>query len=143
MSSGQSTLTASSTKWWRCSSPSLRLAASGDAAVFLNLFLNARDAMSKGGWLTIQTRLEGQNALVDVADTGSGIPPELLSRIYDPFFTTKAPGKGTGLGLSVIYGVVQEHHGVIECESVPGQGTQFTLKLPLSAARERTASAAQ
>ncbi len=111
--------------------------------VFLNLFLNARDAMSKGGWLTIRTRLEGQNALVDVADTGSGIPPELLSRIYDPFFTTKPPGKGTGLGLSVIYGVVQEHHGVIECESVPGQGTQFTLKLPLSAARERTASAAQ
>ena len=107
--------------------------------VFLNLFLNARDAMVKGGWLTIGTRFEGQDAVVDVADTGSGIPPELLSRIYDPFFTTKAPGKGTGLGLSVIYGVVQEHRGVIECESEPGQGTRFTLKLPLAAARERTA----
>ena len=82
-------------------------------------------------------------AVVDVADTGSGIPPELLSRIYDPFFTTKAPGKGTGLGLSVIYGVVQEHHGVIECESEPGQGTRFTLRLPLAGVRQRTADAVQ
>ena len=98
--------------------------------VFLNLFLNARDAMPNGGWLTIGTRVEGQDAVVDVSDTGSGIPPELLSRIYDPFFTTKAAGKGTGLGLSVIYGVVQEHHGVIECESEPTKGTTFTLKLP-------------
>ena len=107
--------------------------------VFLNLFLNARDAMPGGGWLTIRTRAEGRRAVVDVADTGSGIPAELLSRIYDPFFTTKATGKGTGLGLSVAYGVVQEHHGVIECASEPDRGTRFTLRLPLAAARERTA----
>ena len=111
--------------------------------VFLNLFLNARDAMPKGGWLTIRTRVDGIEAVVDVADTGAGIAPELLSRIYDPFFTTKAPGKGTGLGLSVIYGVVQEHQGVIECESDPGQGTRFMLKLPLATVQERTARVAQ
>lgn len=111
--------------------------------VFLNLFLNARDAMPRGGWLTIRTRVEDEKAVIDVADTGSGISPRILSRIYDPFFTTKAIGKGTGLGLSVTYGVVQEHHGVIECESEPGQGTRFTLTLPLAALRERAARAAR
>ena len=111
--------------------------------VLLNLFLNARDAMPNGGWLTIRTSVRGQDVVAEVADTGSGISPELLSRIYDPFFTTKTPGHGTGLGLSVSYGVVQEHHGSIECESDPGHGTQFTLSLPLAVpARERTAEAA-
>ena len=100
--------------------------------VFLNLFLNARDAMSTGGWLTIRTTIDDrQRAVVQVSDTGSGIPPEALSRIYDPFFTTKSPGQGTGLGLSITYGVVKEHHGVIECDSEPDQGTKFTLTLPL------------
>ena len=100
--------------------------------VFLNLFLNARDAMPKGGWLTVGERANHREAIVEVADTGSGIPPEVLSRIYDPFFTTKVPGQGTGLGLSVTYGVVQEHQGAIECDSHPGQGTCFTLRLPLA-----------
>ena len=110
--------------------------------VFLNLFLNARDAMSKGGWLTIRSRIEDSQAIIEVADTGSGIPREHLSRIYDPFFTTKAPGQGTGLGLSVTYGVIQEHDGHIECESQPGQGTRFTLTLPLAASgRERPSEA--
>ena len=103
--------------------------------VFLNLFLNARDAMPKGGWLTIVTRADGPNALVEVADTGSGIPTEQLSRIYDPFFTTKEIGKGTGLGLSITYGIVQEHDGTIACESAPGQGTRFSLTLPLASAQ--------
>ena len=112
--------------------------------VFLNLFLNARDAMPTGGWLGIRTRTDGQTAVVEISDTGSGIAPESLSRIYDPFFTTKAPGQGTGLGLSVTYGVVQEHHGVIECDSEPGQGTRFTLTLPLVArTRGRAAEAVQ
>ncbi len=102
--------------------------------VFLNLFLNARDAMPSGGWLTVRSRIEGANAVVEVADTGSGISPEHLSRIYDPFFTTKAVGQGTGLGLSVTYGVVQEHQGTIECASRPGHGTRFTLILPLAVA---------
>ncbi len=103
--------------------------------VFLNLFLNARDAMPKGGWLTIVTRAEGANAVVEVADTGSGIPAEQLSRIYDPFFTTKEIGKGTGLGLSITYGIVQEHDGTIACESAPGQGTRFSLTLPIASAQ--------
>ena len=103
--------------------------------VFLNLFLNARDAMPKGGWLTIVTREDGDQAVVEVADTGSGIPPEQLSRIYDPFFTTKEIGKGTGLGLSITYGIVQEHGGTITCDSAVGQGTRFTLSLPLASAR--------
>jgi two-component system NtrC family sensor kinase len=103
--------------------------------VFLNLFLNARDAMPKGGWLTIVTRAAGDTATIEVADTGSGIPPDQLSRIYDPFFTTKDIGKGTGLGLSITYGIVQEHGGSIACDSSLGQGTRFTLTLPLVTAR--------
>jgi two-component system NtrC family sensor kinase len=100
--------------------------------VFLNLLLNARDAMPKGGWLTIVTRMDVDAAVVEVADTGSGISAEQLSRIYDPFFTTKAIGKGTGLGLSITYGIVQEHGGTITCESAIGQGTRFTLRFPLA-----------
>jgi hypothetical protein len=98
--------------------------------VFLNLFLNARDAMPKGGWLSISTRVEGDRVLVEVGDTGSGIPSEHLARIYDPFFTTKAIAQGTGLGLSITYGIVREHDGSIDCTSVVGQGTRFTLAFP-------------
>ena len=103
--------------------------------VFLNLFLNARDAMPRGGWLTIASRLSGESAMVEIGDTGSGIPADQLSRIYDPFFTTKEIGKGTGLGLSITYGIVQEHGGSITCESAVGQGTRFMLTLPLASAR--------
>jgi PAS domain S-box-containing protein len=98
--------------------------------VFLNLFLNARDAMPRGGWLTVSSHLDGAHAVVELADTGIGIPAEHLARIYDPFFTTKPDGRGTGLGLSVTYGIVQEHGGVLSCESAPGQGTRFKLLLP-------------
>jgi len=101
--------------------------------VFLNLFLNARDAMPRGGWLTIATRIDGRQLVATVSDTGSGIPPEQLARIYDPFFTTKDIGRGTGLGLSITYGIVQEHDGAIRCDSALGQGTRFTLTLPLAA----------
>ncbi len=100
--------------------------------VFLNLFLNARDAMPRGGWLTVATRLEDTFAVAEVGDTGSGIPPEQIARIYDPFFTTKAIGRGTGLGLSISYGIVREHDGAIQCESAVGQGTRFTLTLPVA-----------
>ena len=105
--------------------------------VFLNLFLNARDAMASGGWLTIATRLDGGEAVAEVSDTGSGIPAEHLARIYDPFFTTKAIGQGTGLGLSITYGIVREHEATIQCESAPGQGTKFEMRFaraPLSGA---------
>jgi hypothetical protein len=111
--------------------------------VFLNLFLNARDAMPRGGWLTIATRDEESGAVIEIGDTGSGIPPEQLSRIYDPFFTTKEIGKGTGLGLSITYGIVQEHGGAINCESTLGQGTRFTLSLPMSAVRSEAAATAR
>ena len=103
--------------------------------VFLNLFLNARDAMPKGGWLSISTRAGVDEAVVEVSDTGSGIPSDHLSRIYDPFFTTKEIGKGTGLGLSITYGIIQEHGGAITCDSSIGHGTKFTLTLPLATAR--------
>lgn len=95
--------------------------------VFLNLFLNAKDAMPRGGWLSVSTKVENGRAVAEVSDTGSGIPGEYLARIYDPFFTTKAIGEGTGLGLSITYGIVREHDGTIDCESVLGQGTTFTL----------------
>ena len=100
--------------------------------IFLNLFINARDAMPKGGWLSITTRVEGGQAVIEVADTGAGIQPDHLSRIYDPFFTTKPIGQGTGLGLSITYGIVREHGGVITCESGEGKGTTFRLAFPLA-----------
>jgi PAS domain S-box-containing protein len=100
--------------------------------VFLNLFLNARDAMPSGGWLTIATRIEGDEAVAEVSDTGAGISPEHLDRIYDPFFTTKPIGQGTGLGLSITYGIVHEHDAAIHCASAPGQGTRFTLRFKLA-----------
>jgi PAS domain S-box-containing protein len=113
--------------------------------VLMNLCLNARDAMPEGGRLTVETA----NAVVDedyarrhlparagefvrlrVADTGEGIPPEVLPRIFEPFFTTKGPGKGTGLGLAMVFGIVQQHHGWIDCASEVGQGTRFDVYLP-------------
>ncbi|MBI3680337.1 MAG: PAS domain S-box protein [Acidobacteria bacterium] len=99
--------------------------------VFLNLFLNARDAMEGGGRLAVRTDSGGGWARVEVADTGHGIAPDHLTRIYDPFFTTKAAKKGTGLGLAVTYGIVKEHSGHIEVESRPGIGTRFLIEFPL------------
>jgi two-component system NtrC family sensor kinase len=98
--------------------------------VFLNLFINARDAMQPGGVLTVESGHDDSVVQVDVADTGHGIAPEHLNRIYDPFFTTKSARKGTGLGLSVSYGIIQEHGGTIEVVSRPGGGTRFRLELP-------------
>ncbi|HEX3702326.1 MAG TPA: ATP-binding protein [Vicinamibacterales bacterium] len=109
--------------------------------VFLNLFLNARDAMPSGGWLSVATRLDGEQAVAEIADTGSGIPSDQLSRIYDPFFTTKDIGRGTGLGLSITYGIVREHDGAIHCDSAVGQGTRFTLTLPPAVAADRASRA--
>lgn len=98
--------------------------------VFLNLFMNARDAMEPKGVLEVTTRRGEKGVEVDVLDSGHGIQPEHLSRIYDPFFTTKSAKKGTGLGLSVTYGIIQEHGGVIEALSKPGEGTCFRLEFP-------------
>lgn len=100
--------------------------------VFLNLFLNARDAMQSGGRLEVRTWREGDRAHVEVSDTGTGIAPENLLRIYDPFFTTKAARKGTGLGLSVSYGIIREHDGSIEVSNRPAGGACFHLAFPLA-----------
>ena len=108
--------------------------------VFLNLFLNAKDAMPKGGWLSIRTSLDGDRGVAVVSDTGSGIPNEYLARIYDPFFTTKAMNQGTGLGLSITYGIVREHEGSIDCDSQVGQGTRFVLAFPLARTRPALAT---
>jgi two-component system, NtrC family, sensor kinase len=104
--------------------------------VFLNLFLNAKDAMPGGGTLHVATS-NGNSVSVQVTDTGAGIAPEHINRIYDPFFTTKntpreGQNRGTGLGLSVTYGIIQEHAGKIRVESHPGSGTTFALDFPLS-----------
>ena len=100
--------------------------------VFLNLFLNARDAMDRGGVLEVRTWSEASGARVEVGDTGPGIPAEHLHRIYDPFFTTKAARKGTGLGLAVTYGIIQEHGGSIEVANRRTGGAYFHLELPWS-----------
>ncbi len=102
--------------------------------VFLNLFLNARDAMQSGGRLEVRTWRDGERAHVEVADTGTGIATENLHRIYDPFFTTKAARKGTGLGLSVSYGIIREHDGSIEVSNRPAGGACFHLAFPLAGA---------
>ena len=100
--------------------------------VFLNLFLNARDAMPAGGMLEVRTAAYNGTVEVEVTDTGQGIPTENLNRIFDPFFTTKSSGRGTGLGLSVSYGIIREHAGKIDVRSTPGKGTSFRLEFPVA-----------
>jgi two-component system NtrC family sensor kinase len=100
--------------------------------VFLNLFMNARDAMPSGGMLEVRTGAHNGSVAVEVTDTGSGIPAENLHRIFDPFFTTKATGRGTGLGLSVSYGIIKEHAGKVDVRSTPGKGTSFRLEFPVA-----------
>ena len=108
--------------------------------VFMNLILNARDAMPNGGRLTINTRAVDTSLVIDFRDTGVGIAPENIARIYDPFFTTKEVGQGTGLGLALSYGIIQEHNGRIFVESRPGEGAHFTIKLPTAYARQMQAA---
>jgi two-component system NtrC family sensor kinase len=105
--------------------------------VFLNLFLNARDAMVSGGKLEVRTWSEAAGARIEVADSGHGIAPEHLHRVYDPFFTTKGARKGTGLGLSVTYGIIQEHGGSIEVANRRGGGARFRIELPFAMAAAR------
>jgi signal transduction histidine kinase len=91
-------------------------------------------AMPDGGTLTIATRLDGRTAVVDVRDTGIGIAEDVAKEIFSPFFTTKDVGEGTGLGLSVVHGIVTAHGGTIHVDSEVGNGTEFVVRLPLSAA---------
>jgi two-component system, NtrC family, sensor kinase len=106
--------------------------------VFTNLILNARDAIPDGGRITISTGVADDGSLVaEISDTGIGIAPENVAKIYDPFYTTKGVGQGTGLGLAVSYGIIQEHAGRISVESEPGQGTTFRITLPSARVRAR------
>jgi signal transduction histidine kinase len=99
--------------------------------VFLNLLVNAAQAIEERGDITIETRTLDGHIVIRISDTGRGMPPEHLSRIFQPFFTTKAVGKGTGLGLAISHGIIQKHHGTIDVESEPGKGTTFTIRLPV------------
>lgn len=99
--------------------------------VFMNLFVNAAQAIESNGTITVRTFTEDVFACIEVSDTGKGIPQEELGSIFDPFFTTKPVGSGTGLGLSISYGIVREHGGVIDVRSEVGTGTTFVIKIPL------------
>jgi two-component system NtrC family sensor kinase len=100
--------------------------------VFLNLFLNARDAMPSGGELSIKTGFENNEIVVEIADAGAGISENDRKKIFDPFFTTKPTGKGTGLGLAVCYGIITAHHGKIEVAARKNGGTSFRISLPFN-----------
>jgi PAS domain S-box-containing protein len=110
--------------------PAVRGSANKLQQVFLNLFLNARDAMPTGGMLEVRTGSHNGSVEIEVVDTGNGIPREYIHRIFDPFFTTKGGGRGTGLGLSVSYGIIKEHSGKIDVRSTPGRGTSFHMEFP-------------
>jgi signal transduction histidine kinase len=116
-------------------------------AVLLNLVRNAREAMPGGGVLTVSARRTGDGVELIVTDTGTGIPPEALPRLFDPFYSTKE--RGTGLGLAFVQEVVQEHGGTVRCDGAPGQGARFTIALPAApdekagAAANTTAAAAE
>jgi hypothetical protein len=117
--------------------------------ILLNLCVNSRDAMPEGGTISIETRQmaideafcrtapwarPGNFTAVSVHDTGSGIPPEIRDRIFEPFFTTKEVGKGTGLGLATVYGIVRQHHGLIDVRSEVGRGATFDIYFPMAEA---------
>jgi signal transduction histidine kinase len=98
--------------------------------VFINIILNAIDAMPQGGTLRIELAEIGIDAVIRISDTGHGIKEQHLPHIFDPFFTTKGVGKGTGLGLSISYAIVKEHEGRLSVESEVGKGTSFIIVIP-------------
>ncbi len=114
--------------------PRLTLDSQKIQQVLMNLLLNARQAITGGGQIGVRTSLRKESNMmaIEISDTGLGISDKNIDRIFDPFFTTKKAGKGTGLGLSVSYGIVKQHGGEIEVESVPGKGSTFTVLLPVN-----------
>jgi PAS domain S-box-containing protein len=111
--------------------PKIRCLPSQLNQVFMNLLVNAGQAIQTQGEITIRTGVDGEQVWIEVADTGSGIQKENLNRIFEPFFTTKPVGKGTGLGLSLSYSIVLKHHGRIDVASEVGKGTTFRVTLPI------------
>ncbi|TVO58649.1 ATP-binding protein [Denitromonas halophila] len=111
--------------------PEIECVASQLNQVFMNLVVNAAQAIAEQGTITVSTGTEGEQVFVSVRDTGAGIPPEVLKRIFDPFYTTKPVGTGTGLGLSVSYSIIERHGGRIVVNSKLGEGTEFKIWLPL------------
>ena len=104
--------------------------------VFMNLLVNAAQAIPERGTITLRTRDLGDHVCVEIADTGSGIPQDIIKRIFDPFFTTKPVGKGTGLGLSIAHSIIRKHAGRLEVSSEAGKGTTFRIFLPIQRAAE-------
>ena len=103
--------------------------------VLMALMLSGVDSMDQGGVLTVTTRtnpVRADEVVIEIADTGHGIPAADLPKIFEPFYTTKPPGRGTGLGLSICYGIVEQHYGRIEVDSEPGRGTSFRVYLPVA-----------
>jgi len=131
-----------------CEIPKVTVDASQMEQVFLNLLVNAGEAMPEGGTLTIKTgRTHGaegpqeriaEKVEIVFRDSGVGIPPQNVGKIFDPFFTSKEVGQGTGLGLAVSHGIVEKHGGTVEVSSVVGQGTTFTITLPSAEPQEET-----
>ena len=111
--------------------PAVECHASEVNQVFMNLLINAGQAIAERGVITLACGHEGDEAWISIADTGCGIPEETLGRIFDPFYTTKPIGRGTGLGLAISYRIVEKHHGRIEVESAVGKGTTFRVVLPV------------
>jgi len=103
--------------------------------VFMNLLVNAGQALPDRGTITLRTGRNDSQVWIEVSDSGVGMSPETVQRIFDPFYTTKPVGQGTGLGLSVSYAIVKKHNGHIEVESTPGSGSTFRIVLPISQPR--------
>ena len=99
--------------------------------VFMNLLINATESIENHGEILIKTGFDDNNIVVCISDTGCGIPPEIVSKIFEAFFTTKEIGKGTGLGLSISYEIIKKHNGSISVISVLGKGTSFTVRIPI------------
>jgi signal transduction histidine kinase len=103
--------------------------------VFMNVLMNAGQAIKDQGIITVTTSVAGGRVRIDIGDDGEGIPADVLPRVFDPFFTTKPVGSGTGLGLAISYGIVSKHHGTIDVSSTPGQGTLLRIELPIEQPR--------
>ncbi len=120
--------------------PPVECIASQINQVFMNILVNAAHAIETRGTVKLRTSLKNDEVLIEISDTGKGMPPDVQKRIFEPFFTTKPVGKGTGLGLSLSYGIVQKHHGHIEVESEAGKGTCFRIHLPVGQPDKKAAA---